>query len=146
MNITFVVRAGKAIARRRSSSSRYSQAFSTRLFSPKNDIWIRRDVTRSKNSHDVGLTPAFLDDIIDLGDVDSITREGNELHLKWSGLKISDGDELYHCSYENVHGKIIIPLPRNANVTHVMGKTASGTLTSECALCVVDLHGDPEWA
>ena len=76
-------------------------------------IKIREDIAARAAHIEVGMTK-YLFDIRVKGSVDSISPpSGNDLMpcpsssvIKWSGLKISSGDELYHSIWENVDGEI----------------------------------------
>jgi hypothetical protein len=54
----------------------------------------------------MGITQALFEREIGGGDIDSISMNAtsSSVSLNWSGLKITDGDELYHTVWSNTEG------------------------------------------
>ena len=77
----------------------------TRKYTPCGSYWIQHD---KSNAVEMGITTLFFDQEIPDGEIDKMTLHpwcvGGGISLHWSGLKITDGDELYHTVWTNTEG------------------------------------------
>jgi hypothetical protein len=81
---------------------------------PCGSYWL--EISDRGGSMDVGITRCLFDKEI-FGDVDKSVISSTSLSLHWSGLKISDADELYHTVWQNVEGVKEIDLKQLPNVS-----------------------------
>ena len=65
--------------------------------------------TKGFYDYELGMTDTFMDDHVH-GDIDRVSLDGMTLKIEWSGLKLSDGDELYHTIWSNTEGVVHIDL------------------------------------
>ena len=86
----------------------------TALFCPRSHVVLRIEGQRGWR---VGLTDHVLEAHV-LGDIDSVSISGTSIKVHWSGLKMSEGDELYHTIWEEASGvhKIELPVQGDAGV------------------------------
>lgn len=90
-------------------SSSISNKHQTLRYTPCGRFWVRAASSSEKNTTstvlEMGLTRALFDREIP-GDIDSMSFNAisSSISLSWSGLKISDGDELYHTIWGNIEG------------------------------------------
>ena len=81
-------------------------------------VWLKRHVNQV---YSFGLTESYLDSILDRGDIDSINASSadNDIKIQWSGLKVTEGDELYHCQYMNVYGTESFQFPSGTRIVEL---------------------------
>ena len=77
----------------------------TRKYTPCGSYWIQHD---NSSVAEMGITTRFFDQEIPDGEIEKMTLHpwcvGGGVSLHWSGLKITDGDELYHTVWTNTEG------------------------------------------
>ena len=94
----------------------------------------------------LGLTLRGLEDV---GDVHAVTpavaenetvQSGQELlRIEWSAMKISDGDELYHTTWANVEGELVVVAPFPCTVAAVNAPDSIGPAGLDEAEWLVEL-------
>lgn len=112
----------------RASARFCSLASQKRLFSPRSHLWV--GLTRDTPLHgglappraswklSVGITERGFEDIGSLTGLTALVQTGAPvalgqplLRLAWEGHKISDGDELYHTTWQNIEGEFMVTAP-----------------------------------
>jgi len=98
-------------------SRRTGEAVSMQRLIQANCVWLKRHVDKT---YLFGLTESYLDNILDRGDIDSIDAcAENGIRIQWSGLKVTEGDELYHCQYTNIYGTESFQFPDGARIVEL---------------------------
>jgi hypothetical protein len=82
-----------------------------RKISPCGSYWVESAAPLHQQPLYIGVTKDCFDNDM-LGDVDAVSYDptAGALKLEWSGLAISDGDELYHTVWKNVEGTTTLPV------------------------------------
>jgi len=117
-----------------------SQVQMQRLINTKS-VWLKRHVNQT---YLFGLTESFLDKVLDHGDIDSINATVHGINVQWSGLKVTEGDELYHCQYVNVYGTESFQFPDSTRIIEInkdnvlLGKQLNRLST--CSKAIESIH------
>jgi hypothetical protein len=93
------------------------------LFCPRSHVVLRLD---EQMGWRVGLTDHAMEKHV-LGDIDSVSLCSTSIKVHWSGLKMSEGDELYHTIWEEAAGEHTIELPAQGDVGVVLGSESTKT-------------------
>ena len=129
---------------------------------PRNHVSLR-EKTPGSGLWKVCLTEYALDSILVGGDIDRVEVQGDQkIVCHWSGLRMSEGDELYHVIWQEHSGKHEIELPNKTmkvveSSSSVSGMKSTDDLTTTTAttsatdplfLCLVASHppgGPLDW-
>jgi hypothetical protein len=139
---------GRSILRHVGRFGRQGTCFSTGMkVDPSGYFWAKQP--KGESFYLVGVTEAFMKDKVP-GDVDAVflsiggkAATSLSFNIAWSGLKIGEGDELYHSVWSNEEGTLSVDLqdipfvPKNAQQQSVRINDA---LLKEPALLDEDSH------
>ena len=119
---------GAHLARRLLARRVCTAAHVPKLFSPSDHLWVSltRDAPlgggltspRAAWKLHIGVTERGFDEIGSLTGVEALAKPGALiavgeplLRISWEGHKISNGDELYHTTWQNIEGEFMVNAP-----------------------------------